>query len=276
MTDDSGRPGRAFAAGLHPAAAALLAQRYVLLHWAGIDRPVIAGYEGRLTLLTLAVWGLAGYFAARRSLRAAAGFAFGSILTTFILLACANWNNGAISPQLESTALDPVSWMELFAAVVLGAAAGVLRGAMLRPERAAAALLLEPPALGLLGVVALRVPYATSPLTASPTGWAIIAAIALAGGAILFLAERRLASPPRWLHLALPAVCVTTALITMALARPLEPAPIPAGAPAPPANRPDVVIVVLDTARASRMSLYGAERQTTPMLQKLAEGATRF
>ncbi len=276
MTDDSGQPGRALAAGLHPAGAALLSQLYVLLHWAGIDRPVIAGYEGWLTLLTLAVWACAGFLLARRSMRAAAGFAFGSVLATFILLACANWNNGAFAPPLESTALDPVSWRELFAAIGIGAAAGLLRGGLLRPERAAAALFLEAPALALLGALGLRIPYATSPLVASPTGWAIVIALAFAGGAVLFFAERRLAPPPRALLLVLPAVCIVVSLASMALARPIEPAPIPEGAPAPPADRPDVVLIVLDTARAARMSLYGAGRPTTPALQRLAEGATRF
>src|SRR5262245_52617778 len=116
MTESSRQPGRALAAGLHPAGAALLAQTYILLHWGSIDRPVIAGYEGRLTLFCLAVWGLAGFFVARRSDRAAASFGLGAALTTFILLAAANWNNGVIAAPLESTALDPVSWRELAAA----------------------------------------------------------------------------------------------------------------------------------------------------------------
>jgi len=46
--------------------------------------------------------------------------------------------------------------------------------------------------------------------------------------------------------------------------------------PRGPAATPNVVLVVLDTARADRLSVYGHERPTTPYLEKLARQATLF
>ena len=41
-------------------------------------------------------------------------------------------------------------------------------------------------------------------------------------------------------------------------------------------NKPDVVLMVLDTLRADRMSCYGYHRNTTPVLDEFAETATLF
>ncbi len=49
-----------------------------------------------------------------------------------------------------------------------------------------------------------------------------------------------------------------------------------AGRPLPPANSPNVLLIVLDTVRADRLSLYGYERSTTPMLERLAQRGIRF
>jgi arylsulfatase A-like enzyme len=49
--------------------------------------------------------------------------------------------------------------------------------------------------------------------------------------------------------------------------------------PAPPAaasKPPNVLLIVLDTVRADRMSLYGYERPTTPALARLASRAVKF
>jgi arylsulfatase A-like enzyme len=45
---------------------------------------------------------------------------------------------------------------------------------------------------------------------------------------------------------------------------------------APPPQQPDLVLVVLDTVRADRLSAYGYDRPTTPHLDALAERAIRF
>jgi arylsulfatase A-like enzyme len=45
---------------------------------------------------------------------------------------------------------------------------------------------------------------------------------------------------------------------------------------APAADRPNVVLVVLDTTRADRVSCYGYGRPTTPALDRLASSGVRF
>jgi arylsulfatase A-like enzyme len=49
-----------------------------------------------------------------------------------------------------------------------------------------------------------------------------------------------------------------------------------AGRPLPPANSPNVLLIVLDTVRADRLSLYGYERPTTPILEQVAARGIRF
>ncbi len=44
----------------------------------------------------------------------------------------------------------------------------------------------------------------------------------------------------------------------------------------PPADKPNVILIVLDTVRADHLSLYGYERDTTPNLRKLAAQSTVF
>jgi arylsulfatase A-like enzyme len=46
--------------------------------------------------------------------------------------------------------------------------------------------------------------------------------------------------------------------------------------PLPPAGAPNVLLIVLDTVRADRMSLYGYQRSTTPALDRLATQGVRF
>ncbi len=48
------------------------------------------------------------------------------------------------------------------------------------------------------------------------------------------------------------------------------------GRPLPPANSPNVLLIVLDTVRADRLSLYGYERSTTPNLDRLSKRGIRF
>jgi Sulfatase len=43
-----------------------------------------------------------------------------------------------------------------------------------------------------------------------------------------------------------------------------------------PAGTPNVLLIVLDTVRADRMSLYGYQRSTTPALERLAQRGIRF
>ncbi len=46
--------------------------------------------------------------------------------------------------------------------------------------------------------------------------------------------------------------------------------------PLPPGDAPNVLLITLDTVRADRMSLYGYERPTTPVLERLAKEGIRF
>jgi arylsulfatase A-like enzyme len=46
--------------------------------------------------------------------------------------------------------------------------------------------------------------------------------------------------------------------------------------PLPPANSPNVLLIVLDTVRADHLSLHGYERPTTPVLDKFAKQGIRF
>ncbi len=48
------------------------------------------------------------------------------------------------------------------------------------------------------------------------------------------------------------------------------------GRPLPPAGSPNILLIVLDTVRADRLSLYGYGRRTTPALERLAERGIRF
>jgi arylsulfatase A-like enzyme len=48
------------------------------------------------------------------------------------------------------------------------------------------------------------------------------------------------------------------------------------GRPLPPAGSPNVLLIVLDTVRADRLSLYGYHRSTTPTLERLAKRGIRF
>lgn len=49
-----------------------------------------------------------------------------------------------------------------------------------------------------------------------------------------------------------------------------------AGHALPPADSPNVLLIVLDTVRADRLSLYGYHRSTTPTLERLAKRGIRF
>ena len=49
-----------------------------------------------------------------------------------------------------------------------------------------------------------------------------------------------------------------------------------ADSPAPAANRPNVVLISLDTTRADHLSVYGYARRTSPKLEAFAAGATLY
>ena len=81
----------------------------------------------------------------------------------------------------------------------------------------------------------------------------------------------------RWLTWSFPALLAVVMILAAslyvgdALKRRTE-----AGRPLPPAGSRNVLLVVLDTVRADRLSLYGYQRPTTPALERLAKGGIRF
>ena len=46
--------------------------------------------------------------------------------------------------------------------------------------------------------------------------------------------------------------------------------------PLPSGDSPNVLLIVLDTVRADRLSLYGYRRPTSPTLERLAKRGIRF
>ncbi|HZW29194.1 MAG TPA: sulfatase, partial [Isosphaeraceae bacterium] len=91
------------------------------------------------------------------------------------------------------------------------------------------------------------------------------------------LLERHPAAARRWLARTAPALL---GLVLLQAAWTLGAEPIKRwrerSRPLPPAGSPDVLLIVLDTVRADRLSLYGYPRPTTPHLQRLAARGVRF
>ena len=81
------------------------------------------------------------------------------------------------------------------------------------------------------------------------------------------LAPGRIALAPRILRGAL----ATVALLALAPAGAAEPATTP-----PPAHRPSVLLITLDTTRADRLGCYGRAGAGTPNLDRLAGSGVRF
>lgn len=117
------------------------------------------------------------------------------------------------------------------------------------------------------------------PLTDAGAGWVagMTVSCALAAPALALLAARRILrtrrSPAAWLALALLLLApwLLARPVFWRAHRPLLPAEAQSAA-----TRPDVLLVVLDTVRADRMSLYGHGRPTTPALERFARHATVY
>ncbi|NNE44285.1 MAG: sulfatase-like hydrolase/transferase, partial [Gemmatimonadetes bacterium] len=76
------------------------------------------------------------------------------------------------------------------------------------------------------------------------------------------------------------AVLPVAVLLTLAATMQADHTPHIAGDPPPVPDdadgHPNVILIVLDTTRANRLSLYGYERPTSPNLETFAEGATVY
>ena len=107
-----------------------------------------------------------------------------------------------------------------------------------------------------------------------------IAWVILASGCawqLAFSIERHPAGSRRVLLLSLPCLVIVVLLLAASVFGPdwlkqrRESSP-----PVPPSDAPHVLLIVLDTVRADRLSLYGYDRATTPNLERLAQRGIRF
>jgi arylsulfatase A-like enzyme len=89
--------------------------------------------------------------------------------------------------------------------------------------------------------------------------------------------ERRASGLRRWLLLSFPALVGAT-LIAAGSVFGIDRLKLwrEAGRDMPPGGSPNVLLIVLDTVRADRLSLYGYGRATSPTLQRLAQRGVRF
>ena len=92
------------------------------------------------------------------------------------------------------------------------------------------------------------------------------------------LATRRREATERFGRLGLPALTALTILIGLGL-------PVVKGhaedsalddLPAPPANSPNVILVVLDTVRTDHLQFHGYQRETSPLMKSLADRSVVF
>lgn len=127
----------------------------------------------------------------------------------------------------------------------------------------------------LLGTAAILPPMLVAGRSIYSWAWLILAA-GIAIQAVPRL-ERMRIDWRRWGRLSLPILLgpipLTAGLILVGdwLAEARQ-----AAAPRPPSGAPDVLLIVLDTVRADRLSLYVYGRPTSPALEKLATRGIRF
>jgi len=106
-------------------------------------------------------------------------------------------------------------------------------------------------------------------------GWAILA-MGIASLVAVQL-ERRATRPRRWLVLSLPGLAGATLILAgFVFGGDWLKSWREAGRDLPPAGSPNVLLIVLDTVRADRLSLYGYHRPTSPALEQLARRGVRF
>ncbi len=106
-------------------------------------------------------------------------------------------------------------------------------------------------------------------------GWVILA-MGIASLLALQL-ERRAALLRRWLILSFPALVAATLIsASFVFGGDWLKSWREAGRDLPPAGSPNVLLIVLDTVRADRLSLYGYHRATSPTLEQLARRGVRF
>jgi arylsulfatase A-like enzyme len=89
--------------------------------------------------------------------------------------------------------------------------------------------------------------------------------------------DARRAALERWVDRGLPALgAVMACLVAACFLRDAREATWRSADVSPPAGGRNVLLIVLDTVRADRLSLYGYDRDTTPYLKRLAAESTIF
>jgi arylsulfatase A-like enzyme len=175
-------------------------------------------------------------------------------------------------PTGEFVALE-VFWMAPLAAIVtmLLAAVGLIGAALIL--RRSGLLRAAPPAFAAMAVFSM--------LRAMRSGLSDIAAALLALGVAAVVHRSLYAWPALARRLVRSTVPVlVTGILAWAIAVPLwrhaAEARALAALPGPPADAPNVLIVIWDAARALDLSLYGYTRETTPELERFARRGTVF
>lgn len=229
----------------------------------GSERTEAAGSVGGIDLRLPAQSPWAGPMAA---LLLAAGFGLAAGLAELAVLGVQDWVDPVVTVDSIRTNrhyawMVPLADLGLFAAVGLGFAAAALRWP--RPvER------WEP--------VALAFPLAVGPLLAV-RGLYPAAAVLLGLGVATKLGNRLGTRPElarRWVRVGIPAMLAIAAGV--AWLKPGRPAPTRRPVPVTAGDRPNVLLLVMDTVRADHLSAYGYDRPTTPNLKRWAERGVRF
>jgi arylsulfatase A-like enzyme len=116
-------------------------------------------------------------------------------------------------------------------------------------------------------------------MVASP-GIYLAAWVVLAVGIASLLAqllERHVTGLRHWLLWTFPALLASVLILaTLVVGEDWLKEWREASRPLPPVSSPNVLLVVMDTVRADRLSVYGYERPTTPVLERLAKRGIRF
>ena len=134
--------------------------------------------------------------------------------------------------------------------------------------------------LSLLGVIVMPFKRARDTIICAFAAWSLLlllttihplATIALSlgvGRALAWLWSRASIRHLRWTAAASLALLACAVLVTRA--------PTAQAGTAPPNDAPNILLLILDTVAAKRMSLYGYHRETTPRLQELARESIVF
>jgi arylsulfatase A-like enzyme len=114
------------------------------------------------------------------------------------------------------------------------------------------------------------------PATKAVALLAWLALVLVAGASLRALGRRLAGRPGPGAHLVIAAAAALLAIVCSELLAPRPLRTAPALAAGPGRSSPHVILIVLDTVRADRLSVYGHGRDTTPALRAFARTATLY